>query len=152
MACDRETEAPASRTPPAAAPGASAPELDTPPHVLLVGTDRRFRSVVAALLARRGCIVSVAEEVHRSAQLATADRVDVVVLDAGAMPALAALQSARLEALRPSIGMVVVSEHPVQAAQAPAVLPKWGSFDGLYDAIVLAGSQRPRSPARGPGD
>ncbi len=120
------------------------------PRVLLVGADRRFRLVVAALLQRRGCTVTVGDEVSGTADVAVRQRVEVVVLDAGVLPALAALEAARLEALRPSVGMVLVSENPRQAARAAIVLPKWGSFDGLYGAIVSARAERLGAPGPAP--
>ena len=51
------------------------------------------------------------------AEDAARERVDVVVLDAGAVPTVAALEAARFEAMNPSVGMVLVSdsvgrEHP----------------------------------------
>jgi uncharacterized membrane protein (UPF0127 family) len=113
--------------------------------VLLVGADRRFRSVASTLLRRRGYTVIVVEQVASLADVAAREHVDVVVLDTGALPAVAAFEAARLEALSPSVAMVLVSDDLTRAMPAPPVLPKWGSFDGLYDAIE--GTRAMRSPA-----
>jgi hypothetical protein len=94
--------------------------------------------------------VTVGGEVSGTADVAVRQRVEVVVLDAGMLPALAALEAARLEALRPSVGMVLVSDNPAQAARAAIVLPKWGSFDGLYGAIVSARAERLGAPGPRP--
>jgi uncharacterized membrane protein (UPF0127 family)/CheY-like chemotaxis protein len=120
---------PVSQAPASRSEGAQAP------HVLLVGSDRRFRSVAATLLERRGYAVTVGEHVASMADIAARERVDVVVLDAGATPAVAALEAARLEALNPPVGIVLVSDGSVRELPATQVVPKWGSFDGLYDAI-----------------
>ena len=75
-----------------------------------MGTDRRFRSVAATLLARRGCEVSVSERIVGVAELAQREAVDVVVLDAGALPTAATLAAVELDALEPPVGVVLVSE------------------------------------------
>jgi uncharacterized protein len=113
---------------------------DRAPRVLLVGSDRRFRSVAAALLQRRGYSVTVGEQVASMADIAVREQVDVVVLDAGETPAVAALEVARLEALNPPVGMVLVSDG--RELPVTQVVPKWGSFDGLHDAIETARAGR----------
>ena len=40
-----------------------------PIHVLLIGKDRRFRSVAATLLAHRGCTVTVAEQIGDASRI-----------------------------------------------------------------------------------
>ncbi len=122
----------------------SADQTDAP-RVLLVGSDRRFRSVTAALLQRRGYSVTIGEQMASMAEVAAREHVDVVVLDTGALPALAALEAAKLEALNPSVGMIFVSDGLGQALPATPVLPKWGSFDGLYDAIEVVRAAKPQS-------
>lgn len=118
---------------------------DVAPRVLLVGSDRRFRSVAAALLQRRGYSVAVGDQVSTMAEDAVRERADVVVLDAGTVPSLAALEAARLEAMNPSVGMVLVSDAVGSELPATPVLPKWGSFDGLYDAIEIVRAERTRA-------
>jgi uncharacterized membrane protein (UPF0127 family) len=95
-------------------------------RVLLVGTDRRFRSVTAALLQRRGYEVSVTDQADLAGAAA-----HVVVVDAAGLPAVAALEIARLQTLDPAIGLVVVGD-------APGAVAKWGSIEGLSEAIDAA--------------
>jgi uncharacterized protein len=123
----------------------AAVDDDRAPRVLLVGADRRFRSVAAALLQRRGYSVTVGEQVASMADIAVREQVDVVVLDAGDTPAVAALEVARLEALTPPVGMVLVSDS--RELPVTQVVPKWGSFDGLHDAIETARAGRRSSGA-----
>jgi uncharacterized protein len=127
---------------------APAPQLAVGPRVLLVGRDRRFRSVAAALLHGRGYSVSVAERIAGLSDLAARDRIDVVVIDAGDQPRLAALEAARLEALHPSVGFVLVSDGAAHDLPAAPVVPKWGSFEALYDAIEIVRSHRAQTTDR----
>jgi hypothetical protein len=106
--------------------------------VLLVGTDRRFRSVAATLLARRGCEVSVSERIAGVAELAQREAVDVVVLDAGGLPTAATLAAAELDTLEPPVGVVLVSEAQKPGIAATQILEKWGEFDALFGAIQHA--------------
>ncbi len=115
-----------------------------PTKVLLVGTDRRFRSVAATLLARRGCEVTVSERIVGVAELAQRESVDVVVLDAGALPTAATLAAAELDTLEPPVGVVLVSEEQKNGATTP-VLEKWGEFDALFGAITHARPINPRA-------
>ncbi|HWF51594.1 MAG TPA: DUF192 domain-containing protein [Solirubrobacteraceae bacterium] len=105
-------------------------------RVLLVGGDRRFRSLAALLLSRRGCAVTFAEVADGSMDTAELRATDVVVLDAGGSLTATARDAAQIEALDPPVGVVVVGEEP-QATAMP-VLAKWGSFDDLYRAIERA--------------
>ena len=109
-----------------------------PTRVLVVGADRRFRSVAAALLTQRGCAVSLGDVSAGVAQLARRERADVVVLDAGLSLTDAAHASAQIESLSAPVGLVVVGEETEKGLAAMPVLPKWGSFDRLYDAIEHA--------------
>lgn len=107
-------------------------------RVLLVATDRRFRSVAAALLTRRGCTVAASERASDVAELAKRECVDVIVLDAGGSLTVAARQAAQIERLDSPIGVVVVDERETDDLSTMPVLAKWGSFDALYEAIELA--------------
>ena len=78
------------------------------------------------------------------AEDAARERVDVVVLDAGAVPTVAALEAARFEAMNPSVGMVLVSDSVGREHPSTPVVPKWGSFEGLYDAIEIVRAERTR--------
>jgi len=107
-------------------------------RVLLVATDRRFRSVAAALLTRRGCTVAASERLSDVAALAKRECVDVVVLDAGGSLTVAARHAAQIERLETPIGVVVVDEHETDDLSTMPVIAKWGSFDALYEAIEVA--------------
>jgi hypothetical protein len=103
--------------------------------VLVVGTDRRFRSVAAALLTRRGIAVTLQEQLTDVAELAKREGAQVVILDAGTSLTAAAYEAAQIEKLSPPVGVVVVGDEPGEPLTAMPVLAKWGSFDGLFDAV-----------------
>ena len=126
----------------AAALSSTAPEgpgvedhVAAPVRVLLVGTDRRFRSVAAALLQRRGCEVAVSDRIAGVAELARQEGVDVVVLDAGSLPTAATLAATELDMMDPPVGVVLVSEEQKAGVRPIPVLEKWGEFDDLFGAI-----------------
>lgn len=119
------------------------------PKVLVIGTDRRFRSVAAALLTRRGCRVTLADRSSNIGQLAEREGADVVVLDAGVSLTDAAHRAAQIESMDRRVGIVVVAEQAEQSFSAMPVLPKWGSFEGLYRAIEGAQATRVRRSANG---
>jgi uncharacterized membrane protein (UPF0127 family) len=102
--------------------------------VLLVGTDRRFRSVATALLERRGLIVAVEQRraLRDPAALAGAD---VIVLDAGSSLTAAAQDAAAVSALVPDVGIVVVADRQLDDLSSMPVVSKWGPVDALIDAI-----------------
>ena len=104
-------------------------------RVLVVGSDRRFRSVAAALLTRRGIAVTLREQMTGVAELAEREGAEVVILDAGTSLTAAAHEAAQIEKLDPPVGVVVVGDEPGSGLSAMPVLPKWGSFDGLYHAV-----------------
>jgi uncharacterized protein len=114
----------------------------TATRVLLVGSDRRFRCVAAALLMQRGCAVTLGERTGNVAAVAKREAADVIVLDTGPSLTAAARGVAQLETLDPAVGVVVVGEEAEQALSAMPVLPKWGSFDALYEAIEQARPSR----------
>ena len=109
-----------------------------PPRVLVVATDRRFRAVTSTLLTQRGCEVSVQAARGDIRTQASREQVDVVVIDATASLTSAAETAARLQTLRPQVGLVAVSSDPRDRLVALPVIPKWGSLDGLYRAIESA--------------
>jgi CheY-like chemotaxis protein len=114
-------------------------------RVLVVGKDRRFRSVAAALLTRRGCAVMLGDATTDLAKMAHGAGADVVVLDAGASLRSVAQETARIAALHPDIGVVVVGDEPVNRRSTTPVLAKWGSFETLYGAIERARPPEARS-------
>lgn len=124
-------------------PGLNSSDLPTDAvRVLVVGSDRRFRSVAAALLTRRGVAVTLRDQMTEVAELTEREQAQVVVLDAGSSLTAAAYEAAQIEKLDPPVGVVVVGDVPEEGLTAMPVLAKWGSFDGLFDAIE--GSRRSR--------
>jgi CheY-like chemotaxis protein len=121
------------------AAGPLAPKATTDANrVLVVGTDRRFRSVAASLLSSRGCAVTLRDRMTDVAELAKREGAEVVVLDAGMSLTAAALEAAQIEALDPPVGIVVVGDEPEESLSAMPVLEKWGSFDDLFHAVEQA--------------
>jgi uncharacterized membrane protein (UPF0127 family) len=123
---------------------AAAGGEDGATRVLVLGGDRRFRSLTALLLMRRGCTVRFGE-LNGGVDLTELGATDVVVLDAGSSLTAAARDAAQIETLDPPVGVVIVGEEPQQSLTAIPVVPKWGSFDDLYGAIERA---RPARAAR----
>jgi ActR/RegA family two-component response regulator len=113
-------------------------------RVLLVGSDRRFRAVAATLLARRGYPVSVGSRDGDIVELARASRAEVVVIDASASLGAAARQAARLDSVRPRVGVVTVSGVAESGHATRPVLSKWSSFDAVLAAIDRA-SRNPQT-------
>jgi uncharacterized membrane protein (UPF0127 family)/CheY-like chemotaxis protein len=114
-------------------------------RVLVVGTDRRFRSVAAALLTRRGCAVTLHERMTDVAELAKQEAADVVILDAGSSLTAAAFEVGQIEKLDPPVGVVVVGDVADESLSAMPVLARWGPFDGLFNAVEQS------RPSRGDG-
>jgi uncharacterized membrane protein (UPF0127 family)/CheY-like chemotaxis protein len=115
--------------------GATDAPTNGAPKVLVVGTDRRFRSVAAALLTGRGIAVTLREQMTDVAELAQREGAEVVILDAGTSLTAAAYEAAQIEKLNPRVGVVVVGDEPEERLSAMPVLAKWGSFDGLFNAV-----------------
>jgi uncharacterized membrane protein (UPF0127 family)/CheY-like chemotaxis protein len=115
-----------------------------PMRVLLIAHDRRFRTVGSALLARRGCAVTTTVSATRVVPLVERDRIDVVVLDTGALLTEAARTAAMIEALTPSVGVVLVAEEAEVGLDHLPVLAKWGAFEAIFEAIEQADRDRGR--------
>lgn len=107
-------------------------------HVLLVTSDRRFRSVAAVLLTRRDYAVTLADRTSDVAELARRQSAEVVVFDAGSSLTEGARAVAQIEALEPEVGIVIVADQTENALPTMRVLRKWSSFDRLYSAIEEA--------------
>jgi uncharacterized protein len=118
-------------------------------HVLLVGKDRRFRSVTSALLALRGCAVTLGERLDLATMRADRGSPDVVVIDADSSPLVAPFEAAHLQTFDPPVGVVVISGARSAAAPAVPVLAKWGPFEQLYTAITAARPARDRRRSNG---
>jgi uncharacterized protein len=102
---------------------------------LLVSRDRRYRSVVSMLLTRRGYRVVMALGDEDIADLAMREGAAVVVIDASASLTEAARDLAKLQALCPGVGVVLVADAPQQGPDSTPVVLKWGAFGSLFEAI-----------------
>jgi uncharacterized membrane protein (UPF0127 family)/CheY-like chemotaxis protein len=131
-----------------ATPAGAASIGAEPTRVLLVGSDRRFRSAAATLLTRRGLAVTLAGRVDNVAEVARRARADVVVIDAASSLTAAAHETVEIQSLDPAVGVVLVGEAREAALPAMPVLAKWGAFDRLYDAIEDARPDGSRRRAR----
>lgn len=131
---------------PAAGPVSTA-AADEVTRVLIVGTDRRFRSVAATLLNRRGCEVLSSDRVEDIAELAASERVAVAVLDTGHSSIDSAGLSRKMAACEPAVGLVIVAERVESDAPVP-MLHKWDSFELIYAAVEHARRERASQPTR----
>ena len=104
-------------------------------RVLVIASDRRFRGVAATLLTQRGYAVAVGGRGEDIAELAVRERADVVIIDASTSLTVAAREAARVGSLRPRVGVVAVSDGSSHGLAALPVLPKWSSFDEVFEAI-----------------
>jgi CheY-like chemotaxis protein len=116
-------------------------------RLLLVAGDRRFRTVASVLLTRRGYRVTAREDAGDMVEVAAREGTEVVVIEAPSLTQ-AAREAARLRALSPPIGVVAVSDDPHDGLATFPVLPKWGSFGALFDAIERARDDERRRRAR----
>jgi uncharacterized membrane protein (UPF0127 family) len=121
--------------------GRGAPAADAP-RVLIIGHDRRFRSVAAVLLARRSCAVTLGAPGANVTELVRREYPDVVLIEADGSLTAAARDAAQIETLDPPVGVVIVGDECDPGLSTMPVLPKWGSFDDLWTAIQQA---RPES-------
>jgi hypothetical protein len=90
--------------------------------------------------------VIVADHVSKVAELARREAATVVLLDASSLPPTAVVETARIEALDPPVGVVVVADERTTANLVSPVLAKWGSFDQLNEAIRCAQMPKQHSP------
>ena len=118
-------------------------------HVLLVGADRRFRSVAAALLTRRGYSVTLADRTSNVAELARRESAEVVVFDAGSSLTDGAHAAAQIEGVDGPLGIVVVADEAERTLSTMPVLAKWDSFDQLYAAIERVCPDHSRGSSHG---
>jgi uncharacterized membrane protein (UPF0127 family) len=114
-----------------------------PLRVLVLSSDRQFRTVVSLLLARRNCSATTTGNAARLGELIVRQRADVAVIDAGESPSTAAV--ATVQALAQPVGLVLVADEPERLAHDPPALPKWGPFGDLLAAIEQAGARQPAS-------
>jgi len=127
-----------------------------PISVLLVSPDRCWRSTVAMLTGRRDRPALSAEDEREAIEIATSERVDVIVVERPAsesprswdayvhgLVASIGLAMAQQGAHVAPVGVVVVSEPPRQEGSRQALeLDKWGPFGELFGAIARADRAR----------
>jgi uncharacterized membrane protein (UPF0127 family) len=136
--------------PPSLAQGVE-PARVPPRTVLIASEDRHFRSVTTMLLSHRGCSVRTTANVSGLAELLAHKRVDAVVLDTGSSPAATQLAIASVQGIVPRVGVVLVSELPLQGPSQHPVVEKWGPFADLFDAIERASECRSVGSGNGAG-
>jgi uncharacterized protein len=111
-----------------------------PLSVLIITPDRRFATVMSVLLARRNCSVTTTANVGRASQLVARQGASVVIVDADARQAGAAI--AAVEALVPPIGLLLVADDAAGEPMGRQTFSKWGPFDELMPAIERAAELR----------
>jgi hypothetical protein len=131
-----------------------------PISVLVVSPDHCFRSTVSMLIGRRDRPALTAAGEQEAIELASRERIDVIVIERPRTEARRAWETS-LQSLASSIGLamarhgarvapvgvVVVSEETPGAAARPGSpesleLDKWAPFDDLFAAIVRADRAR----------
>jgi|SRR6185437_12127939 len=127
-----------------------------PISVLVVSSDRCWRSTVAMLIGRRDRPALTAVGEQEAIEIAGRERIDVVVLDRpGAedrrtwdtfvhgLVASVGLAMARQGARVAPVGVVVVSDAARESGSPQVLeLDKWGSFEELFGAIARADRAR----------
>jgi uncharacterized membrane protein (UPF0127 family) len=110
-----------------------------PLRVLVISSDRHFRTVMSLLLARRNCAVATRQNVARVGEVIVREAVGVVVMDVtGPGAEVAAEMQATLAG---QVGVVLVADEEAAGAGAD-VLAKWGPFGDLVAAIERADERR----------
>lgn len=133
------------------APGAVAePALDwsagqisrlRPLRILIASPDRRFRTVMSLLLARRNCSVITTANAGRVAELIVREGSDVVVVESDGSSAEGQLVAA-VDALARPVGVVYVADDASPKISSGDAMAKWGPFDDFVEAIELADERR----------
>jgi hypothetical protein len=98
--------------------------------------------VTSTLLTRRGCAVTLGEQIDAATIGARREDLDVIVIDADSSPVAAARLARNFQTLDPFLGVVVVSDAQSAAVPTVPVLAKWGPGDELYGAIRRMRSDR----------
>jgi DNA-binding NtrC family response regulator len=103
-----------------------------PPRVAVAVADARFVRLACFLLARRGFNVESTRRPQELLELLERHHVDAVILDGTDSVTEAARLAAAVEALHPSVMVIVVAEQPETVEVSTLKLvPKWTSFDQL---------------------
>jgi uncharacterized protein len=111
-----------------------------PLSVVIITPDHRFATVMSLLLARRNCSVTTTANVGRAKDLIAREGAGVVIVDADAPRADAAI--AAVDPLVPPLGLLLVSEDAADDRVGQATFAKWGPFDELARAIESADELR----------
>jgi CheY-like chemotaxis protein len=111
-------------------------------RVVVATRDRRFRRVAQFLLARQGFVVELSRNADAAIELAERDGADVVLIDGSDSLLTAARALRRLSEQQRSVAAVVVSDGEDESPQTLPILPKWGAFDAIVDAIESAHASR----------
>lgn len=117
-----------------------------PLSVVIISPDRRFATVMSVLLARRNCSVTTTANASRTNELIARKSADVVVVDADAPRAAAAI--ALVQASTSRAGLVLVAEYVGDDLAAEQTFSKWGPFDELMVAIERAEGLRSARAAK----
>jgi DNA-binding NtrC family response regulator len=108
-------------------------------RVLLLSHDRRFLRVAAFLLRRKGLAVETAARPRLALELVERHAPDVVVLDGNGSLAETARSVAGIEALCPSVAVVVLAEEENASMLASfRSLPKWSAAERLAAEVERA--------------
>lgn len=108
-------------------------------RVLLLSRDRRFLQLAAFFLWQRGLAVQTAPGPERALELVERHLPDVVVIDGDCSLAEVTPALAGIEALCPSVAVVVVSEREdAPPLRGLRLLPKWSAADELFAAVERA--------------
>jgi hypothetical protein len=121
-----------------------------PLSVLIVSPDRRFRSVVEMLLARRECTSYGVASAEGVAETIARERVDVALVEGMRLLRELAADVAQSAAVAPPVGVVLVADAVEPGLSGPLALAKWSSFDELFAAVVEADRARARPAAAAP--
>jgi uncharacterized membrane protein (UPF0127 family) len=118
-----------------------------PLSVVIITPDHRFATVMSLLLARRNCSVTTTANVGRAKDLIAREGAGVVIVDADAPRADAAV--AAVDALVPPLGLLLVADDAADDRVGQATFAKWGPFDELARAIEYADELRQHRRAVG---
>jgi uncharacterized protein len=118
-----------------------------PISVVIITPDHRFATVMSLLLARRNCSVTTTANVGRAKDLIVREGAGVVIVDADAPRADAAV--AAVDALVPPLGLLLVAGDATDDRVGQATFAKWGPFDELARAIEYADELRHHGRAVG---
>jgi len=106
-------------------------------RIVVSTRDRRFRRVSEFLLTRQGMRAEFERDTDAAVELAERTRPDVVLLDGSHSLSSVARGLNRLSVLDPSIRVIVVGDELLETPKTLSVLPKWGPFAEILNAIQV---------------